>query len=217
MCVCIKNQWGWIFRMNKVCSLSSSLAIAVCMCFLLFFSSLRSDSIDSSREYDVCPLPIGVVIVFKAFCHCEITSVLDMKETIIILEWISFPNQRRTNSILAVRFFFRPKIFSDRLLLSKGQDVLPLTFKLYPQRSESVDNGNRVSPTNNGLQRVWSTAHCPSLQPLSFLEPFSARHRQSSRDRNSRFQTHSHLTLSSIRFDDHSSQSKFLEEIADHG
>ncbi|CAF1418933.1 unnamed protein product [Adineta steineri] len=31
------------------------------------------------------------------------------------------------------------------------QDVLPLTFKLFPQRSESIDN--RASPTNNGLQR----------------------------------------------------------------
>ena len=39
-------------------------------------------------------------------------------------------------------------------LFFKGQDVHPLTFKLYPQRSESVDNGNRISPTNNGLQRV---------------------------------------------------------------
>jgi hypothetical protein len=37
---------------------------------------------------------------------------------------------------------------------SSGQDVLPLTFKLYPQRSESVDNGNRITPTNNTLQRV---------------------------------------------------------------
>lgn len=35
-----------------------------------------------------------------------------------------------------------------------GQDVLPLTFKIFPQRSESVDNGNRISPTTNGLQRV---------------------------------------------------------------
>ncbi|CAF1162218.1 unnamed protein product [Adineta steineri] len=34
---------------------------------------------------------------------------------------------------------------------SRGQDVLPLTFKLFPQRSESIDN--RASPTNNGLQR----------------------------------------------------------------
>ncbi|CAF4383184.1 unnamed protein product, partial [Rotaria sp. Silwood2] len=36
---------------------------------------------------------------------------------------------------------------------SRGQDVLPLTFKLFPQRSESVDNGNRTSPSNNPLQR----------------------------------------------------------------
>lgn len=33
-----------------------------------------------------------------------------------------------------------------------GQDVLPLTFRLFPQRSDSVDN--RASPSNNGLQRV---------------------------------------------------------------
>ncbi|CAF4545341.1 unnamed protein product, partial [Rotaria socialis] len=36
---------------------------------------------------------------------------------------------------------------------SRGQDVLPLTFKLFPQRSESVDNGNRTPPSNNTLQR----------------------------------------------------------------
>ncbi|CAF3728583.1 unnamed protein product, partial [Rotaria sordida] len=39
---------------------------------------------------------------------------------------------------------------------SRGQDVLPLTFKLFPQRSESVDNGNRISPSNNPLQRILS-------------------------------------------------------------
>ncbi|CAF1681548.1 unnamed protein product, partial [Adineta ricciae] len=34
---------------------------------------------------------------------------------------------------------------------SRGQDVLPLTFRLFPQRSDSVDN--RAPPSNNGLQR----------------------------------------------------------------
>ena len=43
---------------------------------------------------------------------------------------------------------------SDVSVSRLGQDILPLAFKLYPQRSESVDNSNRVSPSNNGLQRV---------------------------------------------------------------
>jgi hypothetical protein len=42
-------------------------------------------------------------------------------------------------------------------LISIGQDVLPLdnnfpTFKLFPQRSDSIDNSNnRASPSNNGV------------------------------------------------------------------
>ncbi|CAF4616903.1 unnamed protein product [Rotaria sp. Silwood1] len=46
---------------------------------------------------------------------------------------------------------------SENQFNSRGQDVLPLdnnfpTFKLFPQRSDSIDNSNnRASPSNNGL------------------------------------------------------------------
>ena len=40
-------------------------------------------------------------------------------------------------------------------MIRLGQDILPLSFKLFPQRSESVDNSNRLTPTHNPpLQRV---------------------------------------------------------------
>jgi hypothetical protein len=67
---------------------------------------------------------------------------------------VSKPTENQFNSPGNKLFFVR--IFLDKIcrFFFKGQDILPLTFKLYPQRSESVDNGNRISPTNNGLQRV---------------------------------------------------------------
>ncbi len=62
---------------------------------------------------------------------------------------VSKPTENQFNSRgkIHIKFFL---IYSS----FKGQDILPLTFKLFPQRSESVDNGNRISPPNNGLQRV---------------------------------------------------------------
>jgi hypothetical protein len=54
-----------------------------------------------------------------------------------------------------VKLIFLKKYLVRFFSTKTGQDVLPLTFKLFPaQRSESVDNGNRASPSNNGLQRV---------------------------------------------------------------
>ena len=101
----------------------------------------------------MCPLPR---IVCKVFFNSAMISVgLDMKSRTILLEWISFPNRLKINSILVVRYSTENSFIRPRVWLSLGQDVHPLTFKLYPQRSESVENGNRTSPNRNTLQRVW--------------------------------------------------------------
>ncbi|UJR15715.1 hypothetical protein I4U23_002650 [Adineta vaga] len=52
---------------------------------------------------------------------------------------------------------------------SRGQDVLPLTFRLFPQRSESVDN--RATTSNNVIQRHLSQqdlANPPESEILDF-------------------------------------------------
>jgi len=66
---------------------------------------------------------------------------------------VSKPTENQFNSRGKIDFLENTEFvfFSTKI----GQDVLPLTFKLFPsQRSESVDNANRASPSNNGLQRV---------------------------------------------------------------
>jgi hypothetical protein len=67
---------------------------------------------------------------------------------------VSKPTENQFNSRGNIFVFILLNFLKKFVFVFKGQDVLPLAFKLYPQRSESVDNGNRTSPTNNGLQRV---------------------------------------------------------------
>ncbi len=66
-------------------------------------------------------------------------------------------NQLKINLILVVKKILKIS-FCYFIFSSIGQDVLPLdnnnfpAFKLFPQRSDSIDNSsNRASPSNNGI------------------------------------------------------------------
>ncbi len=140
--------------MNKVCSLSFIFVMYVC--FFFFFTLGFYQLITWIR---CVPSTDRCCYCFKVFFNWQTLHktifYLDMKKSTIILEWISFQNQRKINLILVVKLIFLKKYLVRFFSTKTGQDVLPLTFKLFPaQRSESVDNGNRASPTNNGLQRV---------------------------------------------------------------
>lgn len=78
-----------------------------------------------------------------------------MIKTTSILEWISFRNQQQQtiNLLHVVRSDFVEHEFRVNFCF-EGQDVHAIAFKLFPPRADSVDNGNRASPTNNVLQRV---------------------------------------------------------------
>lgn len=87
----LSNEW------MKICSLSSPFAIDVRVCFF-FYAWIRS----IHHVNTMCAL-------YRLFFQVLILpwhAILDMKYTTITLEWISFPNHRKINSILVVTHYF---------------------------------------------------------------------------------------------------------------